>query len=78
MNCTGCYRETDKTLHTGQQVCGYCPEWILECEAVHLLKLPLAERRKLLGAFEDKRGGEAITELKKRLVGLHNAKQRHV
>jgi len=77
MTCTGCPRreagENLKTLHTGEAVCDYCPDWILECEAVELLRMPLSQRRKRLDAFSDKRVGAAMSALKERLKSLHCA-----
>lgn len=77
MTCLGCARlETGdnlKTLHTGEVVCTYYPDWILECEAIGLLRMPLGHRRKVISEFTDKRSAHAMSELKKRLTSLHNA-----
>lgn len=79
MTCLGCNRlktgENLHILHTGEVVCGFCPDWILECEAIELLKMPLAKRRKLMAAFFDVRSEVAMSSLKKRLISLHSKKR---
>ena len=80
MTCTGCVRletgENLKTLHTGRAVCALCPDWILECEATELLKMPLDDRRRLMAIFSDKRSAHAMSSLKERLTSLHSSLKR--
>lgn len=76
----GCQRlEDEKTtlveLSTGQKVCSYCPEWLLECEAKALLELPLSERKRLLLAFEAKRGPKSVEILKSRMTLIFNKRK---
>jgi hypothetical protein len=40
MQCKNCERDKTAKLTDGKQVCTYCPEWLLECEAKELLRLP--------------------------------------
>ena len=74
--CLGCQRcedETTKmvTLRTGAIVCDTCPEWLIECEARHLLSMPLAERRVALTERQKKRGAPAVEALKAVMADLH-------
>lgn len=79
MMCVGCSRlesgEKLHTLHTGRAVCDYCPDWIMECEAVELLRMPLDARRKVMAAFSDKRGHDGMDALKERLKSIHSARR---
>ena len=67
MTCLGCQRcETGPmvTLISGQQVCNYCPDWRLECEARYVASMEtLRERREYLQHVQQKRGSEAYLEL---------------
>lgn len=45
----------------------------MECEARHLLAMPLAKRREGLAAREQKRG--TIDELKKAMTRIHSLRQ---
>lgn len=67
MTCLGCQRcETGPmvTLISGQQVCNYCPDWRVECEARHVASMEtLRERREYLQHVHQKRGSEAYLEL---------------
>lgn len=68
--CLGCQRLEDENaklvqLTTGQWVCTYCPEWMIECEATWLLEQPLEERRRLLFKIEAERGSKSVENLKK-------------
>ena len=69
--CVGCQREKLKELHTGQKVCSYCPEWMLETEAMELLEKPLKQRQRLLLIFEAARP-EHVKILKQRLTEIHS------
>lgn len=46
---------------------------MVECEARHLLGMPLADRRKALEAREQKRG--TVEELKKAMMRIHSLRQ---
>ena len=48
--------EIDVTLHDGRVDGSWSREWMIECEAKHLLTLPLWKRREELDAREKKRG----------------------
>lgn len=59
------------TLHDGTQVLSDSREWLLECEAKHILKQPtIEERRALLAAIDKRRGTEAREELEKRVMAI--------
>ena len=78
--CLGCQRlEDEKTtlvqLSTGQTVCSYCPEWMIECEAKWLLEQPLHKRQKLLAMFAKERRGTAIDNLKARMTLIFNQRK---
>lgn len=69
--CEGCTRTTTVTLHDGRTVCTYCPEWMLETEAKHLLTMRLDKRREALSARVTKRGEESVNILKARMAAIH-------
>ena len=74
--CLGCQRlenndEKMVKLVTGQYVCNYCPNWLIECEARSLLKLPLKERRLRLGHIEQARSKESVANLKSVMALVH-------
>jgi hypothetical protein len=85
--CIDCSRREEKTrlvqLVSGEKVCNYCELWKIECEAKHLLSLPLTERREQLDARLTKRGVKSVDELKAVMAEIHanrillrNSKQR--
>ena len=59
------------TLFDGRIVKSDSREWLIECEARHLLRLPLAERRKGLLDRERQRGPASVAELKAIMQELH-------
>lgn len=69
--------ERDVTLHDGRVVSNYSREWMQECEARHLLTLPLWKRREQLDAMEKKRGCVSVNKLKEVMQQLH-AKRKSV
>lgn len=72
-DCLGCQRCEDGpmvTLISGRQVCDFCPEWKLECEARELLKMPLAKRRAALERRERERGKSATDELRDMMTAV--------
>ena len=73
MECGKCERTKTAQLSDGRTVCTWCREWLIECEARHLLKMPLAERRQALAAREQKRG--SIEELKRAMTQIHSQKR---
>lgn len=76
--CLGCQRcESGPmvTLISGCQVCDFCPEWKIECEARDLLKMPLEPRRKALADREQKRGKASVDNLRSVMTAVHAAKK---
>ena len=71
--CDKCERTKTALLSDGRTVCTWCREWLIECEARHLLKMPLAARREGLAAREQKRG--SIEELKRVMTQIHSQKR---
>lgn len=70
--CLGCQRLEDEsvkliTLHTGQRVCSYCPEWMLEAEAKEFLAKPLKERQRALNAYMEL-NPKHVAQLKERMA----------
>jgi hypothetical protein len=76
--CNNCKRvdhgEDLKRLITGEQVCGYCERWRMECEARHLLTLKLFDRRKMLADRDRTRPAEHMNELRRVMTLVHAAK----
>lgn len=77
--CLGCQRLEDENtklveLHTGQKVCNYCPEWMLECEANQFLAKPLKERQRTLLIYEEQ-SPKHVANLKKRMAEIHYSKK---
>lgn len=66
-----CPRPQTARLADGRTVCTWCRWWLIECEARHLLTLPLAERRQALDARQAKRGD--IADLQTAMRHLHRA-----
>lgn len=71
--CNPCEKPKIALLSNGQMVCTYCPNWLVECEARHLLAMPLNKRREGLEAREKKRGSTG--ELKEAMTRIHSGKQ---
>ena len=71
MTCDGCEREKTAQLSDGRAVCTWCWDWLVECEARHLLAMPLPERRAALKARERQRGAEQVQALKDAMVRIH-------
>lgn len=70
--CLGCQRLEDESvklveLHTGQKVCNYCPEWMLEREAKEFLAKPLKERQRALNAYAEL-NPKHVAQLKERMA----------
>lgn len=77
--CLGCARCEDGpmvTLVGGRQVCSSCPEWLIECEARNLLRMPLPARRKALAKREEIRGKPAVDVLCSVMTALHGARKK--
>jgi hypothetical protein len=53
----------------------YSEQHRLECEARHMLTLPLAQRRKELELIEKQRGTKAVEYLKNEMVLQHKLKK---
>jgi hypothetical protein len=62
-----CEKQKNKLLSTGETVCSYCEGWRMECEARHLLGMPLKQRRRELRQRELSRGYAAVERLKERM-----------
>lgn len=71
MRCEGCKREETINLVDGRKVCNYCPAWLVECEARHLLGLPLHKRRERLDARSKTRGEASVNKLKEVMAAVH-------
>ncbi len=63
--------EREVTLVDDSVVSNYSREWMLECEARHLLTLPLWKRREQLEAREKRRGFASVEKLKAVMQELH-------
>lgn len=63
--------EIEVQLHDGRTVGSWSEEWRLECEAKHLLAMPLAKRRQALEVRVAKRGQPAIDRLKDVMASMH-------
>lgn len=70
--------EIQVQLHTGETVGSWSREWMIECEAKHLLKMPLARRRTALWEREDKRGKESVDQLKAVMLSIHQHRNKTV
>ena len=68
--------EIDVTLHDGRVVGSWSREWMLECEARHLLTLPLWRRREELDAREKKRGVQSVEQLKAVMASIHTRRKK--
>lgn len=73
MNCKKCERAKSATLTDGRLVCTWCMDWMIECEARHLLTMPLTQRREAMAEREQRRG--SIDELKIVMARIHQAKR---
>ena len=64
-----CERPRTITLSDGRPACTYCPDYMTDCEARHLLSMPLKARREALAARVAKRGN--VDALKAAMVMIH-------
>lgn len=65
-------------LADGREVPSDSREWLLECEARHVLNLPnIAARHELLDGIEKKRGTAARKELEGRIMELWRLRRRN-
>lgn len=53
------------TLITGETVSNYSEAFRVECEARHVLTMPLHQRRRHIEMVEQKRGKDAVENFKK-------------
>ena len=67
--------EIQVKLHDGRMVGSWSREWLIECEALHLLSLPLQDRRKALEDREKKRGVKATNELRNVMRSIFEARR---
>lgn len=63
--------EIDVTLHDGRVVGSWSREWMTECEARHLLTMPLWKRRDELEERTKKRGAKSVEQLKAVMASMH-------
>ncbi len=63
--------EIEVTLHDGRVVGSWSSEWMIECEARHLLAMPLHKRRDQLDARVKQRGAKSVDELKAVMASMH-------
>ncbi len=68
--------EIDVTLHDGRVVGSWSREWMIECEAKHLLTLPLWKRREELDVREKKRGVQSVEQLKAVMASIHTRRKK--
>jgi hypothetical protein len=68
--------EIDVTLHDGRVVGSWSREWMTECEAKHLLTLPLWKRRDELDVREKKRGIKSVEQLKAVMASIHTRRKK--
>lgn len=63
--------EIDVTLHDGRVLGSWSREWMTECEARHLLTMPLWKRRDELEERTKKRGAKSVEQLKAVMASMH-------
>jgi uncharacterized hydantoinase/oxoprolinase family protein len=63
--------EIDVTLHDGRVVGSWSRKWMTECEARHLLTMPLWKRRDELEERTKKRGAKSVEQLKAVMASMH-------
>lgn len=63
--------EIDVTLQDGRVVGSWSREWMTECEARHLLTMPLWKRRDELEERTKKRGVKSVEQLKAVMASIH-------
>ena len=68
--------EIDVTLHDGRVVGSWSRDWMLECEARHLLTLPLWKRRDELDVREKRRGIKSVEQLKAVMASIHTKRKK--
>jgi hypothetical protein len=64
------------TLVNGNQVCTYCPRWMIECEASFILTFPLQERRAMLEDREKIRGKDSVDQLRNVMREIHEKRRK--
>lgn len=64
------------TLINGNQVCTYCPRWMIECEASFILTFPLQARRAMLEDREKIRGKDSVDQLKNVMREIHEKRRK--
>lgn len=72
-----CKRDRDIELTEGKMVCSYCPEWMIECEAIDVLRKPLSTRQSYLREVEKIRGKRGADQLKDRMITIHSIWRRN-
>ena len=64
------------TLVNGNQVCTYCPRWMIECEASFILTFPLQARRAMLEDREKIRGKDSMDQLRNVMREIHEKRRK--
>lgn len=65
MNCNeSCKPDQLVKLVNGKEVCTWCPEWALECEARRLVTYKKLELKEALEKREQLRGKESVDKLR--------------
>jgi len=64
------------TLVNGNQVCTYCPRWMIECEASFILTFPLQARRAMLDDREKIRGKDSVDQLRNVMREIHEKRRK--
>lgn len=68
--CASCDKTKNIDLSSGREVCAYCPDLRMECEARDLLRMPLDQRRTRLDQIRYYRGDKATEALKEVMAAL--------
>jgi len=76
LTCEQCQLEKKIALIDGQRCCSNCRAYMLECEARHLLTLPLWKRREQLDARLKPRGQASVEQLKTKMNEIFYANRK--
>ena len=76
MKCQQCTDEKKIKLVDGQSCCSNCRAWLIECEARHLLTLPLHKRREALFERLKPRGSASVEKLKEKMNEVFYAQRK--
>lgn len=77
MNCNKfCKPDKPIKLVSGTEVCTWCPDWALECEARRLLTYKKAELKEALEKRELLRGKDVLDKLRAVMQSLLNKRKK--